>query len=131
MDTKSSKRKRSASVGIYKQNLWFEVQWKAFKFDIGEGRSEVPDEKLIITRTNWAKNNNKNNNKNTIFAWKSGTAKIIITEYNWVCGIIMMDQVRVVVNRTVVDSVWRLDSLCTNHIHSQSELYKGHVSWWY
>ena len=58
---------------------------KVFKFDIGEGRSEVPDEKLHITRTNWAKK--PNNNKNTIFVWKSGTAKIIIIEHNWVCGI--------------------------------------------
>ena len=33
-------------------------------------------------------------------------------------------------NRTiVVDSEWRFDNLCGNHLHSQSEL--CHVSWWY
>ena len=35
----------------------------------------------------------------------------------------------VVLNRTVVDSDWHFDNLCSSHLQSQSELY--HVSWWY
>ena len=39
-------------------------------------------------------------------------------------------RVNVVLNRTVVvDSDWRFDNLCGNHLQSQSEL--CHVSWWY
>ena len=39
-------------------------------------------------------------------------------------------RVNVGLNSTiVVDSDWRFDNLCGNHLQSQSELY--HVSWWY
>ena len=32
-------------------------------------------------------------------------------------------QVSIVLDRTVVDSDWRFDNLCGNHLQSQSELY--------
>ena len=35
----------------------------------------------------------------------------------------------VVLNRTVVDSDWHFDNLCSSHLQSQSELY--YISWWY
>ena len=42
----------------------------------------------------------------------------------------MIVEMSVVLNRTVVDSDWRLDNLWGgSHLPSQSELY--HISWWY
>ena len=41
----------------------------------------------------------------------------------------MIFRVSVVLNRSVVDSDWHLDNLCSSNLQSQSVLY--HVSWWY
>ena len=40
----------------------------------------------------------------------------------------MIIQVKVALNRAVVDSDWRFGNLCCSHVQSKSESY--HVSWW-
>ena len=73
----------------------------------------------------------KENQITSIYSLRSDM--LLLSKWPNITGLIysslsMIIQVKVALNRAVVDSDWRFGNLCCSHVQSKSELY--HVSWW-